>query len=37
VAQVIDQIIQGKVEVFSGGHIIIRHGKVTGIFPPPAA
>lgn len=36
VAYVIDQIVQGRIEVLSGGHIIIRHGKITGVFPPPA-
>lgn len=37
VAYVIDQIVQGRIEVQSGGHIIIRYGKITGVFPPPAA
>lgn len=37
VAGVIEQIIDEKLEVLSGGHIVIRHGKITGIFPPPAA
>lgn len=37
VAHVIDQIVHERLEVLSGGHIVIRHGKITGIFPPPAA
>lgn len=37
VAQIIEQIIQGEIEVLSGGHIVIRHGKIAGVFPPPAA
>ncbi len=37
VAGVIEQIVNGTVDVLSGGHIVIRHGKITGIFPPPAA
>jgi len=36
VANVIARITEGKIEVLSGGHIIIRHSKITGIFPPPA-
>ena len=36
VANVIDQVVNGKLEVLSGGHIIIRHGKISGIFPPSA-
>ena len=37
VAGIIADIVEGKTEVLSGGHIIIRHGKITGIFPPPEA
>jgi 3-oxoacyl-[acyl-carrier protein] reductase len=37
VAGIILQIVEGKIEVLSGGHIVIRHNKITGIFPPPAA
>ncbi len=37
VAGVVEQIVDNKIEVLSGGHIVIRHGKITGIFPPPAA
>jgi len=37
VADVIDRIVQGRIEVLSGGHIVIRHGRITGIYPPPAA
>ncbi len=37
VADVVLQVIEGKLEVLSGGHIVIRHGKITGIFPPPGA
>lgn len=37
VSGIMAQIAEGKVEVLSGGHIIIRHGKITGVFPPPAA
>lgn len=37
VAYVIDQIVNDRIEVLSGGHIIIRHGKITGVFPPPGA
>lgn len=37
VAGLIEQVADGKIEVLSGGHIVIRHGKITGIFPPPAA
>jgi NAD(P)-dependent dehydrogenase (short-subunit alcohol dehydrogenase family) len=36
VANVIARITEGKIEVLSGGHIVIRHSKITGIFPPPA-
>ncbi len=36
-ADMIAQVAEGKIEVLSGGHIVIRHGKITGIFPPPAA
>lgn len=37
VANIMHQIVEGKIIVESGGHIIIRHSKITGIFPPPAA
>lgn len=37
VAEVTDRVIRGEIEVLSGGHIVIRHGKITGIYPPPAA
>ncbi len=37
VSDIILQIAEGKIAVLSGGHIIIRHSKITGIFPPPAA
>ena len=37
VAGVIEQIVEGQLEVLSGGHIVIRYGKITGNFPPPAA
>lgn len=37
VANIIVQIAAGKISVLSGGHIIIRHSKITGVFPPPAA
>ena len=37
VAGIILDIAEGKTEVLSGGHIVIRHSKITGIFPPPEA
>lgn len=37
VAGIMAQIADGKIAVLSGGHIIIRHSKITGVFPPPAA
>ncbi len=37
VADLMLQIADGKIAVESGGHIVIRHGKITGIFPQPAA
>jgi len=37
VADVITQVVEGKIPVLSGGHIIIRHSKIAGVFPPPAA
>jgi NAD(P)-dependent dehydrogenase (short-subunit alcohol dehydrogenase family) len=37
VSDVMVQIAEGKIAVLSGGHIIIRHSKITGVFPPPAA
>jgi NAD(P)-dependent dehydrogenase (short-subunit alcohol dehydrogenase family) len=36
VAGIMAQIAEGKIKVLSGGHIIIRHSKIAGIFPPPA-
>jgi NAD(P)-dependent dehydrogenase (short-subunit alcohol dehydrogenase family) len=37
VADLMAQIADGKIPVLSGGHIIIRYSKITGVFPPPAA
>ena len=37
VSDMMVQIADGKISVLSGGHIIIRHSKIAGIFPPPAA
>ena len=37
VADIMMQVVEGKIPVLSGGHIVIRHSKITGIFPPPAA
>ena len=37
VAGIIADIAEGKTEVLSGGHIIIRHSKITEIALPPAA
>ena len=37
VADIMVQIAEGKIAVLSGGHIVIRHSKVTGVFPPPEA
>lgn len=37
VAGIMAQIADGKISVLSGGHIVIRHSKITGVFPPPAA
>ena len=37
VADVIMQVISGKIEVESGGDIVIRHGKITAINPSPKA
>lgn len=37
VADVMMKVIQNDIVVESGGHIIIRHGKITGVFPSPAA
>ena len=34
VADIMVQIAEGKIPVLSGGHIIIRHSKITGVFPP---
>ena len=36
VADVIMDVIRGKVQVESGGDIVIRHGKITAINPLPA-
>jgi hypothetical protein len=36
-ADMIAQVADEKIKVLSGGHIVIRHCKITGIFPPPAA
>ena len=37
VAEVISNIVDGKISVQSGGDIVIRHSKITQITPPPAA
>jgi len=37
VADIIAQIVEEKISVLSGGHVIVRHSKITGIFPPPPA
>lgn len=37
VARKIFEIIGGKIEVPSGGDIVIRHGKISSINPPPEA
>lgn len=37
VASVIEQVIDGKIKVESGGDIVIRHGKITAIHPCPEA
>ncbi|MBI4395395.1 MAG: SDR family oxidoreductase [Candidatus Omnitrophica bacterium] len=37
VANVIEQVISEKIDVESGGDIIIRHGKITAINPSPKA
>ena len=37
VAGIMTQITEGKLTVLSGGHIVIRHSKITGVFPPPEA
>jgi NAD(P)-dependent dehydrogenase (short-subunit alcohol dehydrogenase family) len=37
VAGIMTQIAEGKITVLSGGHIVIRHSKIAGVFPPPAA
>lgn len=37
VADKIMEIIEGKIDVPSGGDIVIRHGAVTSINPPPPA
>ena len=37
VAEKIVEIIDGKIEVESGGDVVIRHGRVTAVNPPPEA
>ena len=37
VADLIAQIADGKLNLLSGGHIMIRYGKITGICEPPPA
>ena len=37
VADIMVQIADVKISVLSGGHIIIRHSKIAGVFPPLAA
>ncbi len=37
VADVMIKVITGKIEVLSGGDIVIRHRKITAINPPPKA
>ena len=37
VADIMVQVADGKISVLSGGHIIIRHSKIAGVFPPLAA
>lgn len=37
VSDIIMQIVSGKIEVESGGDIVIRHGKITAINPAPKA
>ena len=37
VADIMTQIVDEKISVLSGGHIIIRHSKITAILPPPEA
>ena len=37
VTDVIMQVVSGKIEIESGGDIIIRHGKITAINPAPKA
>lgn len=36
-ADMILQVVDGKIAVLSGGHIVIRYGKITEIAPPPTA
>lgn len=36
-ADVISQVADDKITVLSGGHIVIRYGKITEITPPPVA
>ena len=37
VADVILQVINGKIDVQSGGDIVIRYGQITAIHPCPPA
>lgn len=37
VSDIIMEIVSGKIEVESGGDIVIRHGKITAINPAPKA
>ena len=36
VAEIITKVILGKISVQSGGDIVIRHGRITAVNPPPA-
>lgn len=37
VADVMMRVIRGELVVESGGHIVIRHSQISGIYPPPVA
>jgi NAD(P)-dependent dehydrogenase (short-subunit alcohol dehydrogenase family) len=37
VAEIILQVLKNKIPLLSGSDMVIRHGKVTAIHPPPAA
>jgi len=37
VADIVMKVIHGKIEVLSGGDIVICHGKIKAINPPPSA